>query len=299
MRIFMTGATGYIGFNVASALRRAGHEVWGLARGQEKAQRLVRNEIRPVIGTLQEPATFRKTAEECSILIHAAADYTTDTFSLDRKVVGELITAARKGPHPKTLIYTSGVWVHGDTAGKLVDETTPLAPPNLVSRRPETEQLVLDAAGVRGLVIRPGCVYGRQGGLTAMWFKGAYEDKGLKVVGDGNNRWAMVHVDDLADGYVRVAESGLSGEVFNLTDSSRPTVGDMARYVACAAGYDGAIEFVAAPEAKKTFREMAECLAMDQQVDGRKATRLLGWHPKHNGFIEEVGTYFASWKAAQ
>jgi nucleoside-diphosphate-sugar epimerase len=73
----------------------------------------------------------------------------------------------------------------------------------------------------------------------------------------------------------------------------------MARYVACAAGYDGAIEFVAAPEAKKTFREMAECLAMDQQVDGRKARRLLGWQPKHNGFIEEVETYFASWKAAQ
>jgi len=98
---------------------------------------------------------------------------------------------------------------------------------------------------------------------------------------------------------VRVAESGLSGEVFNLTDSSRPTVGDMARYVACAAGYDGAIEFVPVVEAKKTFGEMAECLAMDQQVDGRKAARLLGWHPKHNGFIEGVGIYFASWKAAQ
>ena len=51
--------------------------------------------------------------------------------------------------------------------------------------------------------------------------------------------------------------------------------------------------------AAKNFGYMAECLAMDQQVDGRKATRLLGWQAKHNGFIDEVDTYFASWRASQ
>jgi nucleoside-diphosphate-sugar epimerase len=299
MKIFLTGATGYIGFNIASALRRAGHEVWGLVRTEGKAQLLARNEIHPVPGSLQAPDSFRTIAEECSVLIHAAADYTTDTFSLDRKVVAELLTAARKGPRPKTLIYTSGVWLHGDTEGKLVDETIPLNPPKLVSLRSGTEELVLKASGMHGLVIRPGCVYGRQGGLTGIWFKGAHVDKALKVVGDGNNRWAMVHVDDLADGYVRAAESGLTGEVFNLVDHSRSTVGEMARYVACAAGYEGKIELIPVAVAAKDLGDMAECFAMDQQVDGRKATRLLGWQPQHNGFIEEVETYFASWKAAQ
>jgi nucleoside-diphosphate-sugar epimerase len=299
MKIFITGATGYIGFSVATALRRAGHDVWGLVRTEGKAQLLARNEIHPLPGSLQAPDSFRTIVEECSVLIHAAADYTTDTFSLDRKAIAELLTAARKGLRPKTLIYTSGVWLHGDTGGKLMDETAPLNPPKLVSLRPATEELVLKASGVRGLVIRPGCVYGRQGGLTGIWFKGADGDKALKVVGDGNNRWAMVHVDDLADGYVRAAESGLTGEVFNVVDRSRSTVGEMARYVACAAGYEGAIEFVPVAAAAKTFGDMAECLVMDQQVDGRKATRLLGWQPQHNGFIEAVDTYFASWKAAQ
>jgi len=299
MKVFITGATGYIGFNVATALRRAGHEVWGLARTEEKAQLLARNEIHPIPGSLQAPDSFRARAEQCSVLIHAAADYTTDTFALDQKVVGELLNAARRGARPKTLIYTSGVWVHGDTGGKLVDETAPPAPPKLVSLRPVTEELVLKASGVRGLIIRPGCVYGRQGGLTGVWFKGAHTDKALKVVGDGNNRWAMVHVDDLADGYVRAAESGLAGEAFNLVDRSRSPVGEMARYVACAAGYEGTTAFVPVAEAAKTFGDTAECVAMDQQIDGRKATRLLGWQPKHNGFIDEVETYFASWKAAQ
>ncbi|MGE5311227.1 MAG: NAD-dependent epimerase/dehydratase family protein [Nitrospirota bacterium] len=299
MKIFITGATGYIGFSVATALRRAGHDVWGLARTEGKAQLLTRNEIHPVPGSLQAPDSFRTIAEECSVLIHAAADYTTDTFSLDRKVVAELLTATKKGPRPKMLIYTSGVWLHGDTGGRLVDETAPLNPPKLVSLRPATEELVLKASGMRGLVIRPGCVYGRQGGLTGTWFKGAHVDKALKVVGDGNNRWAMVHVDDLADGYVRAAESGLTGEAFNLVDRSRATVGDMARYVACAAGYEGKIEFLPVDVAAKNVGDMAECLAMDQQIDGRKAMRLLGWQPQHNGFIDEVETYFASWKAAQ
>lgn len=299
MKIFITGATGYIGFNVATALRRAGHDVWGLARTEEKAQLLTRNEIHPVPGSLQAPDSFRTIAEECSVLIHAAADYTTDTFSLDRKVVAELLAAARRGARPKTLIYTSGVWLHGDTGGRVVDETAPLNPPKLVSLRPATEELVLKGSGVRGLVIRPGCVYGRQGGLTGIWFKGAHVDKALKVVGNGNNRWAMVHVDDLADGYVRLAESGLTGEVFNLVDRSRATVGEMARYVACAAGYEGEIEFVPAAVAAKTLGDMAECLAMDQQIDGRKATRLLGWQPQRDGFIDEIETYFSSWKATQ
>src|SRR3989475_11772797 len=64
-------------------------------------------------------------------------------------------------------IFTSGVWVHGDAGDRMVDETTPLNPIKLVAWRPAHEQLVLQASGMRGLVIRPGCVYGGPGGLTA------------------------------------------------------------------------------------------------------------------------------------
>ena len=298
MKVFVTGATGYIGFGVATAFRRAGHEVVGLARSEDKAKRLLENEIRPVIGTLQDPSTWRAAAEGASVLIHAAVDYQTDTAALDRATVGHLLEAATTGPAPKTLVYTSGVWVSGDTGSDPADETTPLRPPALVAHRPGTENLVLRATHVKGLVVRPGIVFGRQGGLTGLLFGGAASGS-LTVVGDGANRWPMVHVDDLAEGYLRAVESGLSGEVFHFTDRSRYRVNDLAEAVARTSGYAGTIAHASLAEASKTFGLMAECLALDQHVDSRKAVRLLGWQPRHGGFVDGVATHLAAWKAAQ
>jgi nucleoside-diphosphate-sugar epimerase len=299
MRVFVTGATGYVGFGAATALSRAGHEVWGLARDEDKARLLARNEIRPVLGSLQDPSSFCDAVERSSVLVHAAADYDTDTFALDRKTVEMLLEWGQRGAQPKTIVYTSGVWVHGSTGDRLVDETTPLAPIRRVTRRLESERLVLDAGGVRGIVVRPGCLYGRQGGLTGSWFHAAVNEKALRVVGDGSNRWAMVHVDDVADAYVRIAESGLTSEIFDITDRSRATVGEMVRAVARVTEYGGEVQFIPPAEAAKTMGDYAEALALDQHIDARKAVRMLGWQPKHGGFLDGVETYFDSWKAAQ
>jgi nucleoside-diphosphate-sugar epimerase len=298
MKVFITGVTGYIGFQVALAFRRAGHEVWGLVRNAAKSTRIARHEIHPVGGTLQQPEEYQAVMERCSVLMHAAVDYQTDTFALDRRVVEAMLAAGGQGARPKTVIYTSGAWVYGDTGGALVDETTPLNPTQLVKVRPATEQLVLQANGVKGLVIRPGCVYGRQGGLTGMWFDGARRNA-LQVVGSGEQRWAMIHIDDLAAGYVSAAESGLGGEAFNLTDRSRHTVGEMAQAAAKAVGYTAAVRFVPVAEAAETLGDLAECLALDQHVDARKAVRLLGWQPRHGGFVDEAATYFETWRAYQ
>lgn len=299
MKVFVTGASGYIGFNVASAFRRAGHEVWGLVRSEKKAHTIAMNEICPVIGSMQHPESYQPIAEQCAVLIHAAVDYQADTFSLDRRTMEVLLAAGAFGPQPKTVVYTSGTWVYGDTLGKPADECASLRPASLVASRPDIEQMVLNTAGVRGVVVRPGCAYGRQGGLTGMWFDGPDKGRQFQVIGDGNNRWAMVHVDDLADGYLRAATSGLAGEVFNFTDGSSCTVRDMVGAVTRATGYNGPIRFVPAGEASYTLDGFAECLALDQLVDSGKASRLLEWQPKHRGFIDEVETYFQSWKAAQ
>lgn len=298
MKVFITGATGYIGFNVAMAYRRAGHAVWGLTRSQEKARILSRHEIRPVVGSMQKPEDWAETAKNCSVLIHAAVDYQTDPFALDKQTVEFLLSLANQGPRPKTLIYTSGVWVYGNTGSLPAEETTPLNPPKLVARRPATEERVLQAGSLRGLVIRPGCVYGYQGGLTGMWFAGAVKEKALTAVGDGNNRWTMVHADDLADAYLRVGESGLFGEVFNITDRSRWSVGEMLAAVARVTGYPGKITWMPVSEAVKTMGDFAECLALDQHVDSRKAVSLLGWQPRHGGFVDDAETYSMSWQAA-
>lgn len=297
MRVFITGATGYIGFNVAMEFRRSGHEVFGLARSAVKAQPLLHNEIRPVIGSMEEPGSYLKAAASCSVLIHAASDASAQA-EMDRKTIEALASTANNGAQPKTLIYTSGVWVHGDTKCEYIDETCPLAPAKLVAWRPALEQLALNAAGMRGVVIRPGCVYGKEGGLTGLWFAGANSGQALDVVG-GRNHWAIVHVCDLAVGYRLIAESGLSGEVFDLVDSSRETVGEMAAAAAKAAGNTAGVRFIPLAQAAQKMGDFAECLALDQHIDAGKARRLVGWSPRHRGFASDAGLYYASWKASQ
>ncbi|HKC11558.1 MAG TPA: NAD-dependent epimerase/dehydratase family protein [Vicinamibacteria bacterium] len=299
MRVFLTGATGYIGNAVAMAFRGAGHEVWGLCRSAEKMAALARQEIHPVAGDLGRPQSYAAAAAECSVLVHAAADLQAGMVGPDRATLDAFLAAARTGSQPKTLVYTSGVWVYGDTGAPPVDETTPLKPARAVAWRPAHEQLVLQAAGARGLVLRPGCVYGRQAGLTGNWFAGAHREKVVRVIGDGRNRWAMVHVDDLADAYVRAAESDLAGEVFNVTDRSRDTVGEMAAAAGAAAGITAPLEHVPLEAAARKMGDFAEALTLDQHVDSGKAVRRLGWQPRHGGFVDGVATYFEAWKAHQ
>jgi nucleoside-diphosphate-sugar epimerase len=299
MKLFITGATGYIGFSVATAFRRAGYEVWGLTRSQEKASLLARHEIQPIIGNLQALDTFTALAAESDVIIHTAIDYQADPAALDLMTVKELLNVTQQSADPQTLIYTSSVWVYGDTHGQPVTEEASLSPAEIVGWRPHIEQMVLNADWINGLVIRPGVVYGKSGGLTGLWFDGASNNDVLQVVGDGYNRWTMVHVDDLAQGYLQAVQSGFSGEVFNLVDSSRDTVMHMAGIAAQAAGHTRQLEFIPVTKAAETMGALAEALALGQIVDAGKAARLLNWQPKHAGFTAEICTYLAAWQAAQ
>lgn len=296
MKTFITGATGYIGFNVAKTMRRAGHEVWGLTRSKEKATMLARNEIHPVIGNMQNPEGYLRIAEKCGVLIHAAADYQNDTAELDLKTIDAFVEAGKQGAHPKTVIYTSGCWVIGDTGDSMVDETTPLNPIEAVSWRPKHEQRILDADTINSIVFRPGCVYGKRGGLTGAWFNGAVNGK-IEIVGDGSNYWTMVHVDDLSDAYVRVSESNVTDEAFNISDRSRWTVREMANAVKKVANFDGEIEYIPVGKAAQKMGAVAEALALNQHVDPGKAERLLHWQPRHNGFVDQAATFFQAWNA--
>jgi nucleoside-diphosphate-sugar epimerase len=236
-------------------------------------------------------------AAESSAVIHAAMDYQTDTWDLDRQIVDLVLQLG--GPIRKKFIYTSGVWVYGSTGSKPANEMTSLNPPQMVSQRPEIEETILRSTAVRPLIIRPGLVYGKQGGMIGSWFAAAAANQSPVVVGNGENFWTMVHVEDLAEAYVHAIEGNLSGEVFNVTDRSRWRVRELAIAAAKAAEFFGAITFIDEDDAIEKMGPVAECLALDQHVDSRKAVRLLGWQPKHGGFVDDADVYFAAWNAAQ
>lgn len=292
MRIFITGATGYIGFAVAQALRRAGHQVTALVRSEAKARLVAAHEIEPVIGTIQDPASYRAAAANAAVAIHAAVDYEADVFAYDRIAV-EALQAARPG----RLIYTSGLWVYGNTGRTAADERSALAPPARVRLRPAMEQLALGSTSVPGIVLRPGCVYGGAGGMFSMWFEPLARGEAPVIVGDGANRWGLVHLEDLARAYVLAAESSYGGEIFNVTDRSRETVTEMVTAACGAAGFRGAPRYQSVAVAAGELGSFAECLALDQHIDSSKAARLLGWQPRHGGFSDQAAAYYRAWRA--
>lgn len=301
MKVFVTGANGYIGFAVAGALSRAGHDVVGLVRSAKNTRRLELIEIEPVVGDLSDVSRWLDAARSSQALVHCAAERSNRTWELDRHTMEELLHIATQTALLRKVVYTSGVWLYGATGHNAVDESSPLHPLTLVEPRVAIEHLVLsaDTRQMRTLVIRPGCVYGGAGGLTGGWFEEAGKEGKIQIIGTGNERWAMVHVEDLANLYLRAVESPYGGEVFNATDRSRFTLRECAEAASFAAGSTGHVEVVPLEAARKKMGAFAEALALDQHVNSSKAEKLLGWTPHHPGFADGAPRYFRSWQAAR
>jgi nucleoside-diphosphate-sugar epimerase len=168
MRVFLTGATGYIGSAVLDAALRAGHQVTALVRDPEKAERVAARGVKPVIGELGNPGVIRTEIASCDAVIHTASEKSPRRVEKDRAAIDAALTGLTKSSARRpTFIYTSGVWVLGSTT-KPVDETAPLAPTEYVAWRPAHEELVLDAGtnGLRAIIVRPGTDYGGSRGLV-------------------------------------------------------------------------------------------------------------------------------------
>lgn len=287
MKIFLTGATGYIGSAVADALLAAGHDVLGLARSEESANRLADKQIQPWRGDLYDPETVAAGADAADGAIHCAL--TTDANApLADRAVAEAITEVYAGSG-RPFIYTSGVWVMGNTA-KNADETAPLAPAPVVEWRAGVEKLVLAAASrsVRTVVIRPAIVYGRGGGLVNGFERSARENGAALIVGNGENHWTFVHVDDLADLYLLALEKAPPGTVLIAANGDPVRVRDVAEAASRAAGAAGRIHMIVADEAFMTMGPSVQGLILDQRISGRHAQELLGWKPRHRSVLDEL-----------
>lgn len=280
MRVFVTGATGYIGSVVVDALQRASHEVVALVRHQEKARRLGERGVATAVGTLGNPNTWRPQASTCEAFVHTAFEGSPKGVEIDRIAIDTLIDLARQAGErgPASLVYTSGIWVLGPTP-EPVDETAPVHPVDLVAWRPAHEQLVLDAgtSGLRTAVIRPGIVYGGSRGIVADLLASA-ENGLMRIVGSGENHWPLVYDRDLADLYVRVIASEEGSGIFHATDEADEQVRTIADAIAAHRPHPPDIRFVPLAEARTKMGPYADALALDQRVRSPRA-RALGWTP--------------------
>jgi len=285
MKVLILG-TGYVGSSIARAFVAKGHQVTGVTRTAEKSTTLLQNEIIPLIAKAQEIATWEKQAEESDVIIEALAD------AQDPKTAGvvcKALVAILEKNKNKIVLYTSGVWTYGDTGRETVTEIAALHPPPKAAARPDIEKAYLAAGAV---VMRSGCVFGRQGGLTGIWFRAIAEGT-VSLSGSGEHYWSMIHVDDLADAYLRAAErpSVSRGQIYNVIGSFE-TVQTCVKAIAEEANFQGPIKFYG-----KATDPLNECLQMSQKASSQKAFVQLGWHANHTSFTHGVSTYYKSWLA--
>ncbi|HWP34947.1 MAG TPA: NAD-dependent epimerase/dehydratase family protein, partial [Thermodesulfobacteriota bacterium] len=213
------------------------------------------------------------------------------------RAVEALLNAARASGRPRVVVYTSGVWVLGHTGDRPADETAPTdRPASLVAWRPGHERLVLEAAtdALATAVIRPGLVYGGTRGLVSELFASAVRTGAARYVGDGRNRWSLVHRADLAQLYRLVLERGGRG-VFHGVDGVPVRVADAARAASEAAGRGGATQSQAVEEARRELGPLVEGLLLDQVVVARRSAEL-GWQPTRRSFLESAAAAYAEWR---
>lgn len=301
MRIFLTGATGYVGSAVLDALFRGGHEVTALVRDPARAEELSQRGTQVIVGELSKPASYVDAADASDALVHTASERSKRAREVDAQAIDALLKAASRRASagmPTTFVYTSSLWVLGPTQGQATEEW-PLRPTTLADWRVDHEQTVLEAGRgtIRTAVVRPGIVYGGARGIVGDLLKDAQNGL-VRVVGDGQNHWPCVYDRDLADLYVRLVASANASGIFHANDEADERVAEIVEAIAEHAKMRPDIRHMPLAEARKKMGAYADALALDQIVRSPRA-RALGWTPSLRSVSGNVARLLEEFRTAR
>jgi nucleoside-diphosphate-sugar epimerase len=281
MRVFLTGATGFIGTHIIPELLQAGHQVTGVTRSQEGATTLRTAGVEPFLGTLEDPAGLARGAAQADAVIHCAFDHNFANFAAncekDRKVI-EAIGEVLKGSNRPFLI-TSGVgFGASETPGQpATEDRLDLTHPN---PRTASELLAntLVEQGLNVSVIRLPQVHDtvKQGLIT--YFIALAREKGyVAYLGEGKNRWSAVHVTDTARLYVLALGKATPGARYNAVAEEGVPARDICEILG--QGLKMPVKPIAAEEAAGYFGWMAMFAGMDLPASSEQTRKALNWTP--------------------
>jgi len=291
MKVFITGASGYIGGSVAHALVAQGASVSGLARSEAAAAALKERGITPVIGTLDDADVLASAAR--------AADVTINAANAGHREAAEAMTKALAGTG-KGFIHTSGSSIvgtraRGEFVADIFDEDTPFRPSPQRAARVAIDQMVRAAPGVRAVVIAPSLIYGRGTGanphsIQVPWLIALAKKAGVaKHIGSGENRWANVHIDDLVTLYLAAAEKAPGGS-FYFAENGENSMREVCEAVSRMLGQGGRTQSMTVEEAAAEWGEgpANDTMGSNSRVRAKRARTELAWTPKGRGLIEEI-----------
>ena len=301
MKVFLTGATGYIGSAVLEALVRHGHEVTALVRDASRLRASGVGTVHPVVADLGDTRAWAGSVGGHEAFIHTAFDSSARGVETDRGAIATLLEGAAKAAAPRrkpVVIYTSGVWVLGNTL-QPADEESLLQPTPMVAFRPGHEALVLAANGkkVRTAVVRPGIVVGGSRGIVGDFFKDATNGL-VRVIGSGQNHWPFVYDRDLADLYVRIATQPKVSGVFHANDEGDERVIDVVEAITAHMSSRPDIRHVPIEEARTKWGAYADAIVLDQVVRSHRS-RAMGWAPTLKNVAENIPRLYEEWRSGQ
>lgn len=292
MNVFITGGTGYFGSALVEHLISAGHRVIALARSEHSANQLREAGAVPVRGSLSDTATLTEAAEDADAVVWAASDYTLseESIRIELGAVAALTEGAGAARSNKPFLYTSTGLVYGSSTGKTAEDAV-LPSPNPQSAKLVAERMVLDAAGVTGIVFRAGLIFGRGGTLLLTSLIQAARTHGVSTYVDaGVNTWRPIHIDDLTELYLRALATPQRG-IYNAVG----TVEFSFRGLAEAIGELTGTPAVSIPRsvAEQTMGPAAEIITSSSAMDAEKARTTFNWAPSGRSLLDDVrhGSY--------
>jgi nucleoside-diphosphate-sugar epimerase len=241
MNVFVTGGSGYVGGYVIRALRKHGHRVHAMARSATAAKRVEVLGAKSVLGDLDKTGAWRDTARDADAIIHLAAPspyairrfyewaplsrrWVAELARLEAQALPALIDVARESTRCRALIATTGPAAAGDHGERWIDEDAegPRSIFGQAQRDIERRMLAAAREGIPATVLRPGAVYGPDGGFAARVL-GMAERGQARYVGSGSNYTSWVHIDDYAEAYVHALSGASAGQVVAVVDDEPMT----------------------------------------------------------------------------
>ncbi|KPI20071.1 NAD-dependent epimerase/dehydratase [Actinobacteria bacterium OK074] len=297
MRVFVTGASGFIGGSVVDRLVAEGHDVAGLARTDGRARELRQRGVAPVLGGLDDGDVLARAADHADAVINAADS--------DHRGAVEALVGALAGTG-KALLHTSGSSIVGDDARGEVSsrifteaDVSPAGswrPEPAKAPRVAIDRYVLDAAvrGVRSVVLCNSLVYGHGYGLSRDSVQiprlvGQARRSGVvRYVGAGHNIWSTVHIDDVVELYVRALADAGPG-TFCFVENGEASFAELGGAIADALGLGAARPWdLDAAIGEWGFEPAVYALGSNSRVRGDAARARLGWKPRHDSAVDWI-----------
>jgi nucleoside-diphosphate-sugar epimerase len=289
MRVFLTGATGFIGSRIVPELIAAGHHVIGMTRSDAGAQSLSAAGAEAHHATLEDLESIRAGAAKADAVIHTAFDHDFSQFvancDKDRRVIEALGSVLKGSDRP--LLITSGTGMGAvNHSGMAKEDVFNANNPNPRAASEIAGNVLLDA-GVNVSVVRLPQVHDpvRQG-LVSPYIDIARAKGKVAFVGEGRNRWPAAHVLDVAKLYQLALDKGTAGARYHAVAEEGIAARDIAEVVG--AGLQLPVVSLSPEEAKEHFGWLAMFIGMDLPASSAWTREVLGWHPTGPGLIADL-----------